>query len=232
MRGLKKHHLIFTSLILCLIAFIVPFFLRNTNETLFSVLSLSLTAVGSIATVATLIIAIFLYDRFGLEAKFIEKQTDKVLELADNLKGKTFIAQAYEFKYMVRPSKVQLTLILNHKLYEGDLKKKVLISENYYPSLDNIMAIRRSYWLPKEIKEKMTFLEFAATMKMTNPPEEKEYIKIEYKNDSEQAWGLAFPEMTFGEFLNNLYNLVDEIEKWLKKHSDIQIDLKLEERNQ
>ena len=45
----------------------------------------------------TLFIAIHLYQRFGLESRFIGAQTDKVLEIVDFFKGRYFSANVNEY---------------------------------------------------------------------------------------------------------------------------------------
>lgn len=70
----KQFLLIIISVIGSILAFMIPFFITNKNDSLVSILSLSFTAVGCFATLMTLVIAILLYKRFGLEYRFVEKQ--------------------------------------------------------------------------------------------------------------------------------------------------------------
>lgn len=231
MRTVKKQHLIWASVLICGLAFAFPYLIRTREDSLFSVLSLSISAVGTIATVATLIIAIFLYDRYGLEGKFIEKQTEKVLELADLLKGKTIRVKAKDFDYFVRPSRKQLADFVGFAPYQRDHKKIIIISpDDYELALRNIITVRRSYWLPQPIKDKMTFLEFAAFGQLDDPQDEK-YVRFDFNESKFENWMITLPEMTFEEFNNNLHDLVLEIENWLSKHSNIHIDLELEKPN-
>ncbi len=232
MKASKKRKFILISIIISGLAFVFPFLIRSPADNLFSVLSLSFTAVGTIATLATLVIAIFLYDRFGLESKFIEKQTDKVLELADLLKGKTINAQTRGLTYLIRPSKLQLNSFNSLEEYKLDCKKTILMSvEDYELSMNGIIAINRSYWLPSEIKEKMKFLIIGGFMHLDSEVDEN-FVRFDFRTISDKDWKLPFPKMTFENFNTNLHNLVQEIESWLEKHSDIRIDLKLEEHNQ
>lgn len=232
MKTLKKRHLIIISLTLCGFAFIFPFLIRSSTDNLFSILSLSMTAVGTVATIATLIIAIFLYDRFGLEGKFIEKQTDKVLELADLLKGKIIIVNVRGLRYLIRPSRRQLTDFIDFKEYKIDCKKNILISaDDYELSMQGIIAINRSYWLPTEIKEKMKFL-MVGVLEPVEDLSNENVVRFDFGSAKDKNWMMILPKMTFENFNNNLHDLVQEIEIWLKKHSDIPIDLKLEEQNQ
>lgn len=232
MRKLKKEHLVVLSLGLCIIAFIVPFILSSCENTLFEVLTLSLTAVGAIAMIVTMLIAIFLYDRFGLEAKFIEKQTDKVLELADLLKGKTITVFGEGGSYYIRPSRSQLTTFNSFPNYKVDCKKIILLSlEDSEKALKEIVDLKRSYWLPKVIREKMEFLEIRVCIKVDNPSDES-FVTFNFNFPVVGNMIKPLPEMTFEDFNRKLRDLVQVIEEWLEKHSEIPIDLKLEEPNQ
>lgn len=232
MKTIKKQHLFLTSIIVCVLAFVFPFLIKSYEDSLYSVLSLALTAVGTVGTVATLVIAILLFDRFGLEGKLIVKQTEKVLELADLLKGKTITVKSKESIYFVRPSRRQLAHFVSFPSYQLDHKKIILMSpDDYELALRNIIAVRRSYLLPQIIKDKMTFLQFAAFCKLENIKVEQ-YVRFDFNETNNKNWMLTSPEITFEQFNKNLQDLVLEIENWLKKHSDFPLDLKLEEPNQ
>ena len=99
---INKKLMIFISLACCLLAFIIPFIFSNCNDSLISILSTSFTALGAIATLFTLFIALMLYQRFGIESRFIERQTDKTLELVDIIKGKVLNIETNKFTYYLR----------------------------------------------------------------------------------------------------------------------------------
>lgn len=232
---MKKQHIFISALILCSIAFIIPFLVRSCpcEESLFSVLALSFTAVGAVATVFTLIIAFLLYDRFGNDAKFIERKMDKVLELVDLLKGKCFYIKSLQGHVChLRPSKSRIETIRKMKLYSNDRDKTILICiEDYEKYTDELLAIRRSYWLPEEINEKLEFLNIAMIIKVNNPDDDN-FVKLYFDSKKVKEWSSTIPEITFGEFTDKLYDLVDTLENWVKKHSNINIDFKFEEQNQ
>lgn len=232
MKAIKKSNLILISILTCGLAFILPFFFKSCEDTFLTVFSVSLTAVGTVATLWTLVIAVYLYDRFGLESKFIEKQTDKVLELVDLLKGKTIVVKSTGFNYFIRPSRTQLQQFNSFKNYQNDKDKKVLISpDDFDKSTREIIAIMRSYWLPEDIKKKMEFLKIWGITKF-NENSFDAYVRFDFQTIADDNWAVPFPEMTFGSFNNNLHDLILTIENWLSKHSGIELDLKLEEPNQ
>jgi hypothetical protein len=231
MNKLKQPRLIGSTIFIGVIIFFIPFLIKSKNDNLISTLSLSFTAVGAMATVATLIIAIILYDRFGLESKFVENQTNKVLELANLLKGRTIVVKGEKFDYFIRPSREQLLHLDEIPFYQNDRKKKVLISSNDFSTFEkDLIAIRRSYWLPNDIKESLAFIEIYGLLKVENPLD-KQYVQMDFGSKTEKTWMLTLPEMTFEKFNSNLHDLVKSIEDWLDNYSNIKIDLRLEEPN-
>jgi hypothetical protein len=233
MRKIKKQHLIIFSLGLCIVAFVIPLLFSSCDTSFLAVLSISLACVGTIASVLTMIIALLLYDRFGLENKFVEHQTYKVLELVDLIKGRTFIFRAKGYDYFVRPSREQLIQYNKLKPYQNDRKKIVLMNpEDYGRAMTEILAIKRSYWLPDDIKNKMSFLEIGGFFNNEKQMDDSSYVRLDFGSASQEDWALTIPEITFENFNDNLSGLVRQIEYWLKTHSDITLDLKLEEPNQ
>ena len=123
---LNRNDLNFLLVLVVLIVFIIPFLFLKDDK--LEALSVSFTAVGAFATIFTAFIAIALYDKFGVDQKFVIKQTDKVLELVDLLKGKVIVIKAGRFNYMVRPSKEQLMSMNTLPFFSENSLKKLTVS--------------------------------------------------------------------------------------------------------
>lgn len=230
-KRIKKKDLVSISIFFILVSFIIPFVIRTENETNLTVVSASLTAVGTITTLITLFIAFQLYERFGLESRFIGNQTDKVLELVDFFKGKSFKASTNKYSYFCGTNRDKISLIKNGSNYPIDKSKIVLMNyDDYTKTWDQLFEIKRSYWLPEKLKKKIEFMEFIMLDDVPDAFDEK-YIRISAstKRDENVEWLKVIPEITFDEFNSKLDILIKAIEKWLKQHSDIRIDLNLAE---
>lgn len=225
----KKKTLLITSIIVCILFFTIPFIIRNDSDSWMSVIGTAFTSLGAVATFITLLIAIFLYNKFSLDNKFLEYQTLKVLELADYLKGKTININTESFVYYLRFN-IDNSKLENESFYKVMKTRTILINyEDFDSFVDPLLEIKRSYWLPKEIKEKLEFLNLFAICEMDNEIKSetvKVYLKKENKNNE---FGIPLPKMTVEEFINNKNRLVQEIHNWINKYSEIKIDLKLEE---
>lgn len=87
---------------------------------------LSLTIFATYSSIGTLIIAIFLYDKFGINAKFKEKQVFKVLDVAYFLVKMHISAETRGMTYLYNVLKPKTTFDYINKYVEFDSKKEVL----------------------------------------------------------------------------------------------------------
>lgn len=210
------------------VVFALPFaFKENAND--LTVLSVSFTAVGAFASVFTAFIAVALYDKFGIDQRFTAKRIDTVLALIDLLKGKVFTVSSPPYNYLLRLSETQLRTINQLPFYtENSQKKLAVVFEDYQLGVKDILLLKKSYWLPTEIKEKIEFFDFP--MVMTIIEEQKNaYAILELGTNEAGKTGILFPEMTFAQFHKHLIELIVTLEKWLKDNSSILLDLKMEE---
>lgn len=225
-----KKQFIFLTTILSAITIVLPFFIKNCEESWLTVYSSVLTAIGTVATFITLIIAFCFYEKFGLESKFIEKQTDTVLELINLLKGKTIFAHSVYGTYFLYPSCERIKDLPEFDLYDKDKKKYILISnEDYQKAWEKVFGIKRNYFLPKEIQKKFKFIEFPLSIEIEDSNDKEKYIRISFVKNQDEKWTQPLPKMTFENFNLGIFELVKSIEDWLKLHSDFEIDFKMEE---
>lgn len=217
MSKINLKYFIFIAVFFCVASFILPFFFRSSDPFL-NILTSSFTALEGISAIITLILAFLLYDRFGLKGVSLKNQMDKVFELADHIEKKTIFIQTSEIKYhlpLKLPIKSRFEIIPNFK---DDATKGILVCEddyNYF--MEFIYEIKKSYWLPSKIKDKLKFIEVLALLNIDNHNEEK-YVKFDFGNIKEKKWLATFPKLTFEMVLINLDSLLVEIDTWKKKY--------------
>ena len=221
---LKKKHYFLTALIL-LAGFSIPLLLKPNAESWSSTFSLSFTIVGALGTIATLIIAILLYDRFGSSAKFKEKQADAVIELASVLKRKEFKAITNKMTYNLPAFLPTLKGVQSIANNNGDGKKALLIPELFFEShLNQLYFDQHNYWLPEEIKDKIKFLDILATFE-SDDYLSNQYARLSLKDSEDAVWGKTVPQLTLEMFIINYITLLSEIESWLRKYSPVLVNL-------
>ena len=226
--------LIIAVLVICIILSFLPFFISTRKDSLLSIFSLIFTAIGSLASLATLIIALLLYQRFGLESKFVERQTNTVLELANSIKGKVIKANYNEGTYFIRAKIVDIEEEKNDYPYFNDLYEKIITfksTDDYEESMTPILKFKYDYWLPDEIKTKMEFLEIKSYLSGKGLDDNKIYCEFDFGTGKDEKIILPYPQITVLEFVVSYSNLVLSIESWLKKYCNINIDLKLDQSN-
>lgn len=223
---MKKIKTIISVIILGVIILITPF-LFEYNQNIVSTTSLSFTILQTIATVTMLIMAILLYDKFGLSSKLMDKQTDEILKLIDALRKIYFWADAGKVNYRIRVNRSHLKSLRSIECYENDSKKELItVIDSYNNSLNEVNALKGSYWLPIEIKEKLKFLDVCAVSDINKESCEK-FVKLippSIHSSADNNWVIILPVVTFKEFNNSLYDLVVEIDRWLKKNTNISIN--------
>lgn len=222
-----KKYSVKTAIILLLVIFIILLSV-NFSSGFISTLSLAFTAIASIATIGTLVIALKLYDQYGLRTVHIQKQSDKLFELITFLKGKMFTATSNSMSYFIRLIPNQSTGFSELNCYSADAHKVIFICKSDYENFaDSVLEIQRSIWLPEEIKNALNFFEIIAVTK--DHYEKKEHILLSFKQSEQSEDPVRiYPDMTLSDFVRSVENLAIEIDNWVQLHSPVPLDLKLE----
>lgn len=107
--------------------------------------------------------------------------------------------------------------------------KTVLIAfDDYFDSINPIYKIGKSYWLPNEIKQSLKYLEIYLVDDIDNQEDEK-FVRFDFGTKHKKIWGIPKPTLTVGQYIIYNNRLIISIDNWLKKNSDIPINLKLDE---
>lgn len=183
-----------------------------------------------IFSLVTVIIALRIYDRFGLNKKLTERRSELIIELLIEIKQLRFgIYATHEGNILgtgLFPQK-NMTKYFDH-IDENFLSCRPLI---YLGDKDErikkIQLIENNPLLPKSIKQKLEFL----TMQGGSRNLLKQYkgiAKIYFSNlgkenlKNEDNWfEEANSKETLKEYLFQFSELIIEMENWIKKHSNL-----------
>jgi hypothetical protein len=96
--------------------------------------------------------------------------------------------------------------------------------------MGDILKFRKNKWLPKEINDRMKFLDKVAFRKIKESEGFDNCIKLVFKNDSLKEpiileWDEPVPIDTLEEFNNNMTALMRIIEEWIRRYSTVNIEL-------
>lgn len=249
---MKKKDLIWLFSVICLISFVFPFFLRDKNTTLFDTISLAFTSLSAVATLATLLIAILLYQQFSIDSILVERQTNKVLELIDLLKGQIVHIGVEKYEYLSRFDVDDDSLFESHYYLEMAGMTLITRPKDFETLFGKMVDLSYSYWMPNEIKEKMEFLKITGYFMEVKPEEIKHYakLKISSKENEDDEWLIITPNLKLfrtdadqiikieeavllvNDYITSKNILIKAIIKWLEEKSNIKLDFKLYEQDQ
>ena len=215
-------------------AVILPFcFQTDVKEAI----NISGYLISTIVSAVTIIIALLLFDRFGVSKKTLDKNVETVFKLLEVIKSKTICAEyesdsGVEYFAAISISENLKQLIKNKEM----LGKDILFNyEDINNGLSEIHQFRASVWLPVQIRKKIEKILFLSVSSVNDSFLQKnKCVKIyfhlfpEARKGKEVRWYKTNQEeTTFNEFLSNLEDLVAEIKTWLNKHANSDLELNI-----
>lgn len=217
-----KKYLIILVCILLVGLVVMPFFLSSTQH---DSLLVSTNLVSSISSCVTLLLAILLYSKYGVEKNLLNKQTEVVFSLLQELKKSRFL-------FFYEGGVLQLFLDnLDSDLFDRYKDKQLLFGRSYIQGLSNIWKISEDVFLPKSIHTSLVPLLFI-TINFIEDKGDHLQVRIpmsEVSEESEGPYGLLNnSEMTFKEFTSLWKSVTQLTIKWLNDTSNIKVDLNFE----
>ena len=193
--------------------------------------------VSAFCSIATLIIAFLLYDKFGIAKTIIDKKVNVVLELLEHFKGGRILAKYTRNEgekiitsvRVIRPKKD-----MSSYLEKGTNGLLIAVNSNdYYNGMDKVSTLKNNIWMPKEIAvklEPLQFYSFYKDEKIQNNIEK--YIRLQLgvgsltdKNQDENWMRPGNTEISFEVYLQNIESVFKAIENWLEKHTNMSIEI-------
>lgn len=209
-----------TIVIISVIA--LPFFLNQAaNESLV----VSSSIVSALASLITLLLAVLLYGKFGVEKSVLDKQTENTLQLLTELKKTRFLCECSDGILQLRLDRLQDKYWKNYK------DKKLLFDGGYAEGLKKIWDIANDVFLPVEIAEKINFL----TMQLLIENKKAvDYMVVEIPGYSKREKGKHFfgllngKQISVEEFVGLWDSVIQTTIKWFKSHSSMPVDFNFE----
>lgn len=219
-----KRSLIIISILTISLAVLLPFIFRVKSEEFNQTLNIIGTLISSITGLLTLIIAIILFNKFGIDSPLMQRNTEVVFSFLEEFKKTNFIIQGKNFGLYVSIQDQ------NNKHYEKWEEQKLLFSREYLIGLERLIKISESPFMPKSIYDKVNKLRFYflaldvkdkdfdnyATVQVSGQP----FNKVEFGRFNQQ-------NMTLFEFLTIIDDIKTEIKNWIKINSNYSPDLNI-----
>jgi len=213
----KKIIIAITLIIACTIVILGLLYIMSLSTT--DDIKLASELVRTIATVTTLIIAIALFDRFGMRKIMVERQMIVVIELIEYLRKTSFVIESETMNYVIWFSR-DTDVYKENQDYEADKKKQIIFryGKNLLVPIEIVDAIN-NLWIPSQIKDKLNFLDFRVAS-VAEIIDEKKFMIVQFDRENQNGF-FRKEEQTFEEFLSNISLLMKSLKKWIEKNADI-----------
>ena len=209
------------------IAIALPFIFKDKSETINQTINLSATIVASFASILTFIIALFLFNKYGIESPLIEKSTSKVFALLEQIKLTTFSISSERFGIRIKMSNP----FKYCKSIEEHYKENLVFTEDYIYALDKLFEIGDSPFTPPSVSQKLDLLQFSIMSYDVNDNDIKNYAKliiVGYRKFDNPKFGrFNARDITVFEFLKILDDINNELSQWIQKNSSIPVQLNI-----
>ena len=207
-----------------LLSVILPLIFKEDSETFNETLNIIAALISSIAGLITLLIAILLFNKFGIETPLLEKKTEVVFKFIEEYKKVRFFVSGNKYGLMIRLHNP------NDIAYEDWYGEKLVFPVEYSEGLNSLMKISENPFMPKTITEKLAKINFYHLVMDVDDEKLEEYAKVTVQGQSiiENKFGrFNGKDMTLFEFLNLVDELRNEIIDWVNNNSNYSFDLNI-----
>ncbi len=218
---MKRREIIILLIVIAIIIFTVPFFFdKATNDNIVSGVNL----IAGFSSLLTLIIALLLFNKFGIETSLLEKQTNQVFELLENLNKSIILVRGNHVFMRFNPAKPY------QKFYEKYYDRKLMFSTRYVEGLENVWKYCDNVFLPKEIATKLRGLQIYMISDIKEEVNEDDLkVSAPFKSEENEKFGKGNnKDILMIDFVSNWNDLIEEIKKWISTNSSVKSELNLE----
>lgn len=224
---MTKNKLYIISSVLFIIAILLPILLNVTAEDAIHVIDHISFLVSAFCGIVTVLIAILLYNKYGVDQAITDKNLKVVLEIIDELKKKSVFARgetksgSYYIKLNFWTSDVSS---LNDAVMQRNLDDKVYFMISYAHEFDRLCELCYEPFVPKEIADAIKKIQLVMLPEIKKEYLGERYAIISSKFDDfskEDKFVGKFndKDMTLREYIQNYQAVKDSIKTWLISHN-------------
>jgi fumarate reductase subunit D len=214
----SKSTIIFFCIVFLLLSIYLPFNFRDKSETLNQTINLTGTLIAALASVMTLVIALLLYEKYGIDTAVIDKRRQIVFNLLEKINGLIFFIEGKEISFAISMDSS------DKKYLEKYYNLKLIFSNTYLEELEKLFEISSNPFTPKAIVGKMNILKFRVLSFNISDAEKNNYAKLYplgHRNEKEDFGQLNFNETTLYDFIVMYQDVKDATIEWISQNSSI-----------
>jgi hypothetical protein len=221
---MKRITFISFALIVLGASIILPFKVDLITRDLLTVGMNILTAVCSFLT---LIVALLLFNKFGIERTLLERQTNAVICFLEALKKiQLHVHDGRQHIYFTVERR-------NARLFEDIGDRIVVFHSSTSKELEEAQKASENIFMPREISGRFSpLVPVMFSGVRSDESESQHYFKVEgphRSDDSKDDWyGHAYDnKTTIAEYIGLWNNVVDAVNKWLQRNSSLHVHLNI-----
>jgi len=186
-------------LIIVLLA-VVPFIV---NQQTLTQISLSSSIISSLSSLVTLVIALLLFNRFGIENKLLEKNLETTERLLSELGKIRIIFKSNNILIQFFPLRKEF--YRQHKEIKAYMNMKIIFSMDSLRNLGGISEFAYDPFLPKSIATALKSFEFMYGKVVSNTKNKSDFLQTDiYSSNVEVLYNEKDNENTYHLTCNSL----------------------------
>lgn len=217
-----RKRIILITIISLVVVILASFIL---NQTIIDQLKDAFSLISGLASFVVMILAILLYDKFGIDKSIKEKNLESSLKLLEVIKKTSIKIEGNKFVLFYQVG------IVSINIFEDHYKTKLLLPNNYFDTINTVTKFANDLYLPNQIKMKLDKLVPQVLGVTIDSLNEKDYAKVIINNSKVEEWKFNMlnnnEEITLFDYLIKWDDLISTIKEWCEKNSDSKIDLNI-----
>jgi len=213
-----KRTIIFLSILAFLASIFLPFQFKEQSDSFNQTINISAALIAAIFSVLTFIVAIILFNKYGIDNALLEKRTEVVFQLLERINGLTYSIENEKFFFTFNLGSAERKNVV--EFYD----RKLSFSTDYYNDLEKIFDIGNSPFTPKSIIQKMEAIQPPVISFDISDEEKPNYAKVYlfgHKNDKAEFGRLNTTDITLYDFIVSYSEIKDSIVAWIKQNTTI-----------
>lgn len=221
----KKQIIVAVSIAAFFASIILPFKFQGETESFNQTLSISSSLISAFFSILAFLLAFLLFNKFGIDNSLLEKRTDVVFRLLNQING---------LVYSIENERYFFTLSLGsseRKNIEEYYGVKVSFSNEYFNDIEKLFEIVNSPFTPKSIVAKMEPLRNQILSFDVSDVDKINYAKVYaygHRNENDQFGRMNHTDMTLYDFIVSYTEIKETIVTWIKENTTIKtLDLNI-----
>lgn len=220
---MTKNKLYIISAILLVIAIALPISISFLKEDALIVIDSISTLIGACCGVITLLIAILLYNKYGIDQSITDKQLKVVFDIVDELKKTVVFALSNTSSYFARLNFWTTDISELSFGPHSYLDDTVYFKLSYAHAFNHLYELSQEPFAPKEISEAIKNIQLYMLSEVKQEYREERYVILFANSDENVSNGDVVGkcnniDMTLRDYIQNYQKVKDSIKTWLLGH--------------